>query len=240
MCEFENEWLEEKYRVMGLIGLVRVKGFDPDYFELRKMLEESGIDHGLPQVYKRGLGNRVQEIFEMACDGDTSKDIAEYLGAKTKTVTRFCNRQGIYLDKPIMLRDLDYEIREYADQGKNPSSISKEIDFSDSSIRKYMIANRIDWIDNFHKGHIITHNGYKMVKAPKGHKRADCKGYIREHRLAMEQHIGRMLNKDEIVHHKDGDKLNNSIENLEIMTLSDHAAHHANCGDTGWASYHSQ
>lgn len=48
-----------------------------------------------------------------------------------------------------------------------------------------------------------------------------------EHRVRMERHIGRALRDDEIVHHKDGDKSNNDPSNLEIMSQSEHARHHA-------------
>jgi hypothetical protein len=34
----------------------------------------------------------------------------------------------------------------------------------------------------------------------------------------MEQHLGRYLEKYETVHHKDGDRLNNDISNLELWT----------------------
>lgn len=39
---------------------------------------------------------------------------------------------------------------------------------------------------------------------------------IAEHRLLMEQLLGRILSSQEIVHHKDGDKMNNSIDNLML------------------------
>jgi hypothetical protein len=48
-----------------------------------------------------------------------------------------------------------------------------------------------------------------------------------EHRAVMEQHLGRKLTRSEIVHHKDGDKKNNAITNLEVMTQSEHAKLHA-------------
>lgn len=48
-----------------------------------------------------------------------------------------------------------------------------------------------------------------------------------EHRAIMEDHLGRSLTKKEVVHHKDRNKLNNSIENLELLkSQSEHASLH--------------
>lgn len=47
------------------------------------------------------------------------------------------------------------------------------------------------------------------------------------HRAAMEGHLGRKLKGDEVVHHKDGNKLNNRLCNLQVMTASEHARLHA-------------
>lgn len=82
----------------------------------------------------------------------------------------------------------------------------------------------------FHKATRVTTAGYIKVYRP-DHPRADGHGFVAEHLLVMEAHLGRLLYKsapgpnhanDEIVHHKDGDRTHNSLDNLQLMT---HAAH---------------
>lgn len=77
-----------------------------------------------------------------------------------------------------------------------------------------------------YKGGTITNYGYKKVKAHE-HPNADKFGYIFEHRLIMSKHLGRPLLSSEHIHHKDGNKLNNDISNLEIITLEEHSRLHS-------------
>lgn len=74
---------------------------------------------------------------------------------------------------------------------------------------------------NMPKGFYLGSEGY-YIYTPTG-KTEDRVLY---HRFIMEQHLGRKLSSDEIVHHRDENKLNNDITNLEIMTRSEHASHH--------------
>jgi hypothetical protein len=86
----------------------------------------------------------------------------------------------------------------------------------------------------FHKGIRVTTTGYIKVYRPE-HPRADGHGFVCEHILVMEEHLGRPLYKgalgpnkkdDEEVHHKDENKQNNALENLQLMTHASHMKHH--------------
>jgi hypothetical protein len=76
----------------------------------------------------------------------------------------------------------------------------------------------------FQGGKTKNRYGYVKVYSPH-HPNADGV-YVLEHRLVMEKKIGRFLNNDEVVHHKNGKRDDNRICNLELLTKSSHTALH--------------
>jgi len=85
--------------------------------------------------------------------------------------------------------------------------------------RDWRWAHNFKWRQN---------NGWYWIRLVEWHPNADSRWYVREHRLIMEEKLWRLLLKAEIVHHKDEDKMNNDIDNLEIYTnQKEHAKLHA-------------
>ena len=76
-----------------------------------------------------------------------------------------------------------------------------------------------------HKSY-ITKEGYKQKYKPKSPEARED-GYVAVHRDVASRKIGRPLRANEVVHHRDGNKLNNRPSNLQVMTRKQHwLVHH--------------
>jgi len=82
-------------------------------------------------------------------------------------------------------------------------------------------------------GRVKSDRGYIWVKQDDHPRSKTCGGYVPEHILAMEKHLGRFLcwkgignGQSEIVHHINGEKADNRIENLMVVNFAEHMQIH--------------
>lgn len=133
-----------------------------------------------------------------------------------------CSKKaGISMAKAGLSKILPHkEICEAYLNGKNSKEIAKEYNTTGETIRQLLKRNGIT-LKRRYPMKTKTQSGYILIKL-KEHPYADGKGYVREHRLVMEKHIGRYLTENEEVHHINGIKDDNRIENLKLCTKETH------------------
>lgn len=79
---------------------------------------------------------------------------------------------------------------------------------------------------NWKGGRVVDPRGYVLIRVGKDHPLADVRGYAYEHRLIAAKEAGGALPSGVVVHHGDDVKGNNTPDNLEVMTRSEHAETH--------------
>ena len=90
-------------------------------------------------------------------------------------------------------------------------------------------------------GRVSTEDGYILALVypddpfyPMGQIKTDSSGrYVLEHRLVLARHLGRVLSEDETVHHKDTDRTNNTLDNLQLRQGRHGKGGALRCSDCG-------
>lgn len=150
--------------------------------------------------------------------------VAEKFGVSKKAIQMRMRKYGI---KPFP-RKISLNVSEIARLFRNGASLkelSEKYSVSIVTIRTRLQEKGIQ-TDTFHKGYRVKDSGYVQILKPE-HPRADKSGYVAEHTLIMEEQIGRYLKPDEVVHHINGVKNDNRIENLKLMTAFQHKCMHS-------------
>lgn len=151
------------------------------------------------------------------------KDIADKYGVGVNTVRHFMYKHGIPIrrgSEKVTKRKREY----YSKIRKGRPTWNKGLKGNYQSWTKHGESAP------GYKGGISekgSRGGYRKILSP-SHPNADANGYVFEHRLVCEKLLGRYLTDEEIVHHRDGDPLNNSPSNLFIFYgHGTHRAFHA-------------
>lgn len=79
-------------------------------------------------------------------------------------------------------------------------------------------------------GRSIDGKGYYKLNInliePEYHCMCDKSGWVLEHRYIMAKALNRPLTRKDLIHHRDHDRTNNALENLELTNRSDHMRSH--------------
>jgi len=102
--------------------------------------------------------------------------------------------------------------------GVSRKTISRRFQSTGVHIRDKSEAARAEFNHCWKGGRIVDKDGYVNL-------RIDGK-YVLEHRLVMEQHLGRKLKKNEIVHHINSNRQDNRFCNLKLVSPETHMKEH--------------
>jgi len=130
----------------------------------------------------------VDTICKLYAYGFSCESIARFVGCGLSTIDRLLQRMGVEKRPTGMVG------RKHTQQVKD--SVGN--------------ANRTG------RNPCPTTDGYIMVYMPE-HPYCNSNGYVREHRLVMEQRLGRYLRPEETVHHINEIRNDNRDENLELF-----------------------
>lgn len=159
-----------------------------------------------------------KEKFEELYETHSHRELAKILGYRTPTtIHSLVRRFGItphtrnFRPRPKLTEDQKRRISDYR-KGKELDPRVREIAVNNLSKSWGKGKDSPYWKKN--ASHF--NRGYRRIRVDDAI--LDKEGYIYEHRYVIEKHIGRKLKSYENVHHKNGDRSDNRLENLELWT----------------------
>lgn len=181
-----------------------------------------------------------KELLEDMLKRMTPAEVAKSLGVSRNTVARRMAEYGVepkfHYRPPSAENILSREYLESVKDTHTYRDVMAETGLKKSTVNNYLRKYGIRLKTERYRGEkskmwkggsFVRKSGNSKYRYVATHRDSEGKlQYKREHILVMEQHIGRPLKDNEVVHHVDGNGLNNSVDNLVLMTKAQHNRFH--------------
>lgn len=189
---------------------------------IRKYLKQ----YGLYNEYYEFISPIVtkEKLQELIDKGVSTKIIADIFQRKPAAINKYVNKYNIQRPKPQQRYKIFHdELKKLINDNKTLNEIANYYGCSRQTIEKRcreykvtMSKRNVSRIKSYKPYTMI--NGYSCIYLGHDHPWADANGRIREHIYIIQKHIGRKLKPNELVHHKNGIRNDNKLENLELCT----------------------
>jgi hypothetical protein len=186
-------------------------------------------------AHKIHTAEQVVEMIDEYRNGASAIALGRKYGGSHRTILNVLERNGISRRPPgraawrDFTEDQQVEIVKRWHMGESQSAIAKAFGTTQPIISKFLVMNGVEPVArDYHmrgaqhpswRGGVIVVHGYHAVKVQSDDPMACMRihnGYVLEHRLVMARALGRPLTRDETVHHVNGDKVDNRLENLQL------------------------
>lgn len=190
---------------------------------------------------------------KIACeysDGKSASILGIQYGCTGETIINIVNRHGMKSRlRGNSFKELSEEnkkiIKEMWNEGRSQHEIINRIRTGHETLNRWLVEIgeipevRFSKKENhpmWKGGRRLNQHGYIEILLDKDdpfYDMANLVGYILEHRYVMAKHLNEILSNEYSIHHIDGDKTNNKIDNLELRKGQHMPGTSCRCGDCG-------
>lgn len=222
-----------------------------------RVLDRYGIEHRQYDAYERARKVPTSEyahVIERYEDGASLKELGREFNCSAWAIAQILQRNGIQSrTRGGSFVEVDDDtvakmVKLYEDDGWAQTKIAQEFGLTQQNVSRILRRNGIrpgkrlssrEAHPMWKGGRVKMGSGYVGVMVedddPMSSMR-DRQGYVLEHRLVMARVLGRPLTDQETVHHINGDRTDNRIENLQLRQGKHGKGEVFQCADCG--SYH--